>query len=124
MKRALMMSLCVLIAAATAALAGEATGEWTRDDGSARVRFAACGGGALCGWISWVKDPNARGKVGQEVFFDMKPAGDNAWSGTAFNPEDGKRYTGKMTLSGDRLTTAGCVLGGLICKSYGWTRAK
>jgi uncharacterized protein (DUF2147 family) len=29
-----------------------------------------------------------------------------------------------MTLSGDRLTTAGCVLGGLICKSYVWMRSK
>ena len=54
----------------------------------------------------------------------MKPNGDNAWAGVAFNPEDGQRYTGKMTLSGDRLTTAGCVLGGLICKSFGWTRVK
>jgi uncharacterized protein (DUF2147 family) len=29
-----------------------------------------------------------------------------------------------MTLSGDHLTTAGCVLGGLICKSMSWTRAR
>jgi uncharacterized protein (DUF2147 family) len=28
-----------------------------------------------------------------------------------------------MSLAGDRLTTAGCVLGGLICKSIAWTRA-
>ena len=54
----------------------------------------------------------------------MKPAGDNAWKGSAFNPEDGKIYSGKMTLAGDSLTTAGCVLGGLICKSFAWTRVK
>ena len=52
----------------------------------------------------------------------MKPNGDNAWSGSAFNPEDGKNYSGKMTLSGDTLTTAGCVLGGLVCKSVKWSR--
>ena len=46
----------------------------------------------------------------------MKPTGENIWAGTAFNPDDGKRYSGKMTLSGDRLVTAGCVFGGLICK--------
>jgi uncharacterized protein (DUF2147 family) len=28
-----------------------------------------------------------------------------------------------MTMSGDHLVTAGCVLGGLICKSMNWTRA-
>ena len=64
------------------------------------------------------------GKVGQQVFFDMKPSGENAWKGSAFNPEDGKTYSGKMTLSGDHLVTAGCVLGGLICKSMNWTRAR
>ena len=43
---------------------------------------------------------------------------------TAFNPEDGKRYTAKLTLSGDHLVTAGCVLGGLICQSFDWTRTR
>ena len=98
-------------------------GEWLQDDGKAKVRFASCGD-AVCGSITWLKDPTSDpAKVGQQVFFDMKPAGDNLWKGSAFNPEDGKTYSGKMTLSGDRLTTAGCVLGGLICKSVDWTRA-
>jgi uncharacterized protein (DUF2147 family) len=115
----------VLAASATAAVAGDAKGEWARDDGKAKVRIASCGGEALCGAISWLRDPNSDpGKVGQQVFFDMKPKGDNIWTGSAFNPEDGKTYSGKMTLSGDRLTTAGCVLGGLICKSMGWTRSR
>jgi uncharacterized protein (DUF2147 family) len=29
-----------------------------------------------------------------------------------------------MALSGDRLVTAGCMLGGLICKSFSWTRVR
>jgi uncharacterized protein (DUF2147 family) len=53
----------------------------------------------------------------------MKPNGKNSWAGTAFNPGDGKHYTAKLTLSGDHLVTAGCVFGGLICKSFDWTRA-
>lgn len=52
----------------------------------------------------------------------MKPNGANSWSGSAFNPEDGKTYTGKMTLSGNTLTTAGCVMS-VICKSAIWTRS-
>ena len=106
----------------SAARAGDVTGEWVRDDGAAKVRFAACGGDAVCGFIAWKKDPNGPGKIGEQVF-DMKPNGADAWAGTAYNPEDGKRYTGKMTLAGDHLATAGCVLGGLICKSFGWSRA-
>ena len=115
--------LAVILFAATPALA-DATGEWARIDGKARVRIAPCGGGALCGTVTWVQDPKGPGKVGQRVFFDMKPTGANAWTGAAFNPEDGKTYSGKMTLNGDALNTAGCVLGGLICKSVDWTRAR
>jgi uncharacterized protein (DUF2147 family) len=114
----------ILAAVGSSALAGEVKGEWARDDGKAKVRFAGCGGDAVCGSISWLRDKNDPGKVGQQVFFDMKPSGDNAWAGRAFNPEDGKTYSGKMTMSGDHLVTAGCVFGGLICKSLNWTRAR
>lgn len=99
----------------------DAAGTWQRDTGESRVRIAPCGG-ALCGSIVWLKSSDGPAKIGQRVFFDMKPAGANEWSGQAFNPEDGKNYTGKMTLAGNKLTTRGCALGGLICKSVTWTR--
>ena len=106
---------------ATPACAEDVTGNWLRDTGASKVRFSKCGD-ALCGNISWLKE-SGPAKVGERVFFDMKPSGDNQWRGSAFNPEDGKTYTGKMTLSGSTLTTSGCVLGGLICKSVTWTRS-
>lgn len=104
------------------ALAQEVTGTWLRDSGASRVRFAKCGE-AMCGTLAWLKDPNGPAKVGQRIFYDMKPSGAGKWSGSAFNPEDGKTYAGTMTLAGDKLTTAGCVLGGLICRSVVWNRA-
>jgi uncharacterized protein (DUF2147 family) len=114
----------ILAAGTSGAYAGEVNGEWMRSDGKAKVRFMSCGE-AVCGAISWLRDPaNDPAKVGQKVFFDMKPKGDNVWAGSAFNPEDGKTYSGKMTLGADQLTTAGCVLGGLICKSMSWTRSR
>lgn len=103
------------------ALASDLSGTWLRDTGASKVTFSRCGD-AVCGSISWLKpgaDPKAR--VGQRVFFDMKPTGPDTWSGSAFNPEDGKTYSGKMTLSGNTLTTAGCVMG-VFCKSATWTR--
>ena len=119
--RSLKIAAALLILSASAALAADASGVWLRDSGASRVKIAPCGA-ALCGTIIWLKDADSPAKVGQKVFFDMKPNGDNAWSGSAFNPEDGKNYSGKMTLSGDTLTTAGCVLGGLVCKSVKWSR--
>ena len=122
--RIMIASAVLLAALPTLAFAGDAKGEWARDDGKAKVRIGPCGD-VICGSISWLRDPkNDPGKVGQQVFFDMKPKSDNVWAGSAFNPEDGKTYSGKMTLSGDHLTTAGCVFGGLICKSMGWTRSR
>jgi uncharacterized protein (DUF2147 family) len=124
MLRVLIAGAVILAALPTLAVAGDAKGDWARDDGKARVRIGPCGD-ALCGSISWLRDPkNDPGKVGQQVFFDMKPKGDNIWTGSAFNPDDGKTYSGKMTLTGDHLLTAGCVFGGLICKSVAWTRAR
>jgi uncharacterized protein (DUF2147 family) len=105
------------------ASAQEVLGTWLRENGESRVRFAKCGE-ALCGTVVWLKNPaESKSKVGQRVFYDMKPNGANSWAGQAFNPEDGKTYSGKMTLSGNSLTTAGCVAGGWICRSVSWSRA-
>ena len=120
-----LLAAAALAASVAAAAAGDVKGEWMRSDGKAKVKFVACGSDAVCGSLSWLRDPkNDPGKVGQQVFFDMKPKGEDVWAGSAFNPEDGKTYSGRMTLAGDHLTTAGCVLGGLICKSMSWTRAR
>ena len=124
MTRALLVALALLAASAPPALASDVTGIWTRDDGSARLRFSACGGGAICGFLAWKKELGGPAKIGQKLFSDMRPSGEGSWAGSAFNPEDGKRYTAKLTLSGDHLVTAGCVLGGLICQSFDWTRTR
>ena len=111
------------LAGATGALAQDATGTWLRETGESRVRIAKCGE-ALCGTVVWLKNPaESKSKIGQRVFYDMMPNGANAWAGKAFNPEDGKTYSGKMSLSGGTLTTAGCVAGGFICRSVSWSRA-
>ncbi len=106
-----------------AAFAGDPNGVWLRDNGNSKVRIGPCGN-ALCGNIVWLRDANAPAHVGQRVFFDMTPSGENSWSGRAFNPEDGRTYSGKMTLAGNSLTTSGCVLGGLFCKTVHWSRTK
>lgn len=119
--------IVVGLASGGAALAQDVAGKdvagtWLRDTGASRVRFVKCGE-AMCGTLAWLKDTTGPAKVGQRIFYDMKPSGDGKWSGSAFNPEDGKTYSGTMTLSGEKLTTSGCVLGGLICRSVTWNRA-
>lgn len=118
-----MLTLAAGALAPLPALASDPTGVWLRESGASRVRFAKCGDG-LCGTIIWLKDTTGPAKIGQRVFYDMKPDGENKWSGKAFNPEDGKTYSGKMTLSGKNLTTAGCALGGLVCRSVNWSKVE
>jgi uncharacterized protein (DUF2147 family) len=107
---------------ASAVRAQDADGVWMREDGASKVQFSPCGA-ALCGTIVWLKNPDSKAHVGQKVFFDMARADQNSWTGQAFNPEDGKTYSGKMVVNGRKLRTSGCVFGGLICKSLTWARA-
>jgi len=104
------------------AFADDPTGTWLRENGNSKIRMAKCGE-ALCGTVSWLKDAGGPSKIGQRVFFDMMPAGAAKWRGKAFNPEDGKTYSGEMSLSGETLTTAGCALGGLVCRTVKWSRS-
>lgn len=117
------LSLFLAAMVASPVLADDLSGTWLRETGLSKVKFAPCGN-AICGNIVWIKPGvDTPAKVGQRVFFDMKPSGANSWSGSAVNPDDGKTYSGKMSLSGSTLTTEGCAMGGLICKSSTWTRA-
>jgi uncharacterized protein (DUF2147 family) len=119
---AITLATAALLAIGPAPAAADPSGTWLRENGGARVRMAKCGD-AICGTITWLKDPaNTKSKVGQRVFFDMKPNGADAWAGKAFNPEDGQTYSGKITLSGSSMTTAGCVASGWICRSVSWSK--
>jgi len=120
--RTSLLAAAFAAAACGTALAGDVTGVWMRSDGKTKVQFSPCGA-AVCGVVAWNEDKNAPAHIGQHVFNDMRPAGENEWSGSAFNPEDGKTYSGKMSLAGNILTTSGCALGGLICKSMTWSRS-
>lgn len=114
------------------ASAQDATGTWLTASGETRVRIAPCGA-SVCGTIVWVKNtgakdennPNAalknRSLVGINMI-QMKPAGGGKWSGTLYNPQDGKTYSGSLTVQGaNSLSLSGCVAG-IFCRSQNWTR--
>jgi uncharacterized protein (DUF2147 family) len=107
-------------------------GTWERENGDARIRVGRCGE-VLCGTLTWTARPRIdennpdpalrrRSLVGVNVFFDMKPGADGRWEGQAYNPEDGRNYSASMVVAGGTLSTEGCVLGGLICRSVSWKR--
>jgi uncharacterized protein (DUF2147 family) len=117
----LCQSAVVLVLSATLSLADGISGVWLRNDGEMRVKFDQCGD-AICGAIVWLKPGvETKAKIGQRVFYDMRPASANAWAGKASLDGDSV-YSGKLSIEGATLTTSGCIVGGLICKSANWTR--
>lgn len=102
---------------------GDALGNWSRDDGNAKVRLAPCGA-ALCATNTWIKDPASSEKVGDVLKMSLKPSGTDVWKGSAYDPQRQRSYGMVMSLKGGKLQTQGCVLGGLLCKSVSWTRLR
>lgn len=128
-------AVAALVLASASALAGDATGVWMRSSGTGKIRIDQCGG-ALCGTVVWEKaprkdiynpDPAKRNDplVGRRVLLGLKPTGTaDQWKGEVYNADDGKTYTGYVTLQPNgSLKLQGCVLGGLICKSDLWHRS-
>jgi uncharacterized protein (DUF2147 family) len=131
-------STCVM---AGEALAADPTGLWTTEKGKAMIEISDCGG-ALCGKIAWLAQPNdpqtggpATDKknrdetkrqqplVGTQIVHGMKPSGQgDRWSGRVYNPEDGGTYAAHMTMkSDDTLRIEGCMM--VICSGETWKRA-
>lgn len=122
-----------LLAAALAlapgfALADPVHGMWQTqvDDGAyAYVEMGPCSGGKVCGWIRRTFDDSGEydsPNLGKVMVINMVSQGDGSYKGSVWRPSNDKTYIGKMELTGNSLDLAGCVAGGLFCKSQIWTR--
>jgi uncharacterized protein (DUF2147 family) len=134
------LALPLFLALVTPAFA-DAYGIWSMSNGKVTVNVADCGGN-LCATIVGLKQPISKidGKpkvdrenpdpakrkrplIGLSILIGMKPAGDNAWKGAIYNPDDGKTYSATMALAGDKMAVQGCVLG-FLCKTNNFVRVK
>lgn len=129
-------SILTLLAMGTACgpvLAADPAGFWLTETGSSRVRITPCGSG-FCGTIVSAPgkgldaknpDPALRGRsvVGVQILDARHPQG-GGYSGSLYNPNDGKTYSGSLKLTGpDTLEVSGCVMS-VFCKQQTWTRVK
>ncbi len=136
MKRRLIPSAIAFAAfAATQALA-DPIGEWRVADGNATVQIRKCGAG-FCGFVATTRtapgrdeknpDPAKRSRsvLGIEVLINLRPAGNNLWTGTTYNAEDGQFYSAKVSLQSEKaLQIQGCVPNSTLCGSETWVRVK
>lgn len=120
-----------MLFALTASVAmADPSGRWrtaTNEEGSYLiVEVGPCKGEGICGVIVEGRDksdtPNPDYEhLGRDIISDMKPDGENKWSGgRIWAPDDDKTYNAKMELKGDILRVDGCIL--FICRGQDWTR--
>ncbi len=119
---ALIAAACVLLSASPALAAGPSPyGDWSRGDGKARVKIENCGDD-LCAINTWIKPGTPDEKVGDKLVMTVKEGEGGKWTGKAFDPQRHMTYRFTMTVHEETMTTSGCVLGGILCKSMNWKK--
>jgi len=110
------------LGAGNTALAGPAfLGNWARGDGKTHIRVEPCGA-EFCGVNTWVRPGHSGEKVGDTLVANLKPAGADRWSGSAFDRRRDRHYTMRVHVADGHMTTDGCILGGMMCQSMSWER--
>ena len=118
-----LIAAMLMIGAASAAPASDPSylGNWARADGKTHIRVEPCGK-SVCGVNTWVRPGMKHEKVGDRLVLKIRPAGASRWTGSAVDPQRNQRYTVRIHVANKRMTTDGCVMGGLMCQSMSWTR--
>ena len=116
---------------ARADMAAKAAGTWKTPKGSV-IRMSVKGN-RLSGPIVSVRDksrrdihtPNAKlrkRKLPGVRMLSLKKKSADSWSGSLYNTEDGKTYSGTVKVIGsNRIKLSGCVAY-ILCKTQVWTR--
>ncbi|WP_375456390.1 DUF2147 domain-containing protein [uncultured Methylobacterium sp.] len=126
-----LLALC-LAGSAVQAQAGDPAGLWLTETGDSKVRLSRCGAG-YCGTLVSTAgrgldannpDPalRTRSVVGVQIVSATSATADG-YSGTLYNPKDGKTYSGSLRMTGpDAIEVSGCVMS-VFCKRQTWKRA-
>lgn len=99
------------------------TGAWSRTDGGLGIAIAPCGE-RFCAVNTWIKDPGNGEAVGDRLIMTLQPRDPVRLAGEAFDEKRGLKYSMLISVGGDAMTTQGCVLSGIVCKTMNWTRSR
>lgn len=116
---------------------------WYNQEKTAKVKVFKATDGKFYGKIVWLKEPNnAQGKprtdinnpkkehqndalLGLQMLKNFEKDGSHGYSGgTIYDPKNGKTYSCKMTLNGDKLDVRGYVGISLLGRTTTWTMAE
>jgi uncharacterized protein (DUF2147 family) len=120
-KTTMMTVVAATLCAFAPAHAADINGQWARGDGNAKVRIAPCGSD-ICATNTWIKPGTPKEKKGDRLVMTIKADSSGTYTGTAFDPQRDMSYRLTVTVNGDKMTTRGCIVAGLLCKGIDWTR--
>ena len=108
----------------SASVSATIEGHWSNPHHTVIVNVTRCGS-AYCGIVSWSNARNReKGTVpGIRVLSDLRPDGDGAYRGNAYEPKHQMRGSAVVhQLGPDVMMVKGCALLGLVCSEQRWTR--
>jgi uncharacterized protein (DUF2147 family) len=139
----LLLSLVVVLGAAFPALSQDRIeGSWYNEEKTAKVQVFKAKDNKFYGKIVWLRDPLKDGKpktdtenpdakkrsqpiMGLLLLKGFTKDGEDGYEdGTIYDPKNGKTYSCKMTLEGNRLNVRGYMGISLIGRTTAWTRAE
>ncbi len=113
-----------LLSISNASAASDPTGVWVNDTGRGAIEIKSCGG-ALCGYVVAVKDPNDTKGCGKQIIGDAQSVGGGRWdNGWIYSPEKRKNYDVELKpLDDGTLRVVGYAGTKLFSRTMIWTRA-
>ena len=102
-------------------LAADLDGNWARGDGNAKVEIAPCGA-QICATNTWIKPGSGSEKAGDKLVMTIDRTADGSYSGTAFDPHRNMTFKITVVVAEKKMTTKGCVAGGILCRAVNWSR--
>jgi uncharacterized protein (DUF2147 family) len=117
-----MICFGALIVAATPAFALDPYGLWLRAESNTTFDFYNCAD-KLCAKVIAVGKPEEKKAIGTVILRNAVKNKDGEWAGDLYNTEDGKTYTGTISVKKPtELKLEGCLLK-YLCKTETWERA-
>jgi uncharacterized protein (DUF2147 family) len=136
----LLTGFLVLTATTSPALGADPQGVWLTEDKDAALTITRCDG-RLCGRIIWLEsatdrsgslrldqnnpDPTKQTQpiCGLVVITGLEPSGPDKWDGYVYNPQDGRTYSGNITVLSDTTLELRAYIGlPIFGRSQTWTR--
>jgi len=98
-------------------------GDWRRSDGALGINISPCGE-KLCAVNTWTRDADSGQRVGDRLILSLNAREASTLAGEAFDERRRLTYSLRISVDHDAMTTQGCLLTGLACRTMNWTRQR